>query len=100
MIFGYFDYLVLAILIFLNIKFWRNKFEIGIGCILGGLVFGMVLPIISVVIELAIVESSGGWMDSFEVAYVYFKFPIYWTIGLAQVIVTGIKFYSLKKDSK
>ena len=100
MILGYFDYLILGILIFLNIKFRRNNFEIGIGCILGGLVFGLVLPIISMVFELAIVQSIGGWMDSFEVAYVYFKFPIYWTIGLAQVIVTGIKFYSLKKDSR
>lgn len=100
MIFGYFDYLILAILIFLNIKFWRSKFEIGIGCILGGLIFGMVLPIISIIIELAIVESSGGWMDSFEVAYVYIKFPIYWTIGLTQAILTGIKLNCLKTQSK
>ena len=100
MIFGYFDYLTLAILIFLNIKFRRIKFEIGIGCILGGLIFGLILPIISIVIELAFVKSGGGWMDSFEVAYVYIKFPIYWTIGLTQAILTGIKLNWLKMQSR
>jgi len=40
-------------------------------------------------IELEIVKANGGWMDSFEVLYVYLRFPTYWVIGIIQVVILG-----------
>ena len=96
MLLGYFDYVVIGILIFLNIKYWKTKIDKTLGCILGGLMFGFLLPFISMIIELEIV---GEWMDSFTVAYTILRFPTYWIIGIIQVIIIGIK-VSTKPDEE
>jgi hypothetical protein len=88
MLIGYFDYVVIGVLIFVNIKYWKTNIEKKVGCILGGLMFGFLLPFISMIIELQIV---GEWMDSFEVAYTFLRFPTYWIIGFIQIIIIGIK---------
>lgn len=96
MIIGYFDYIIIGILIFLNIKFWKKDISGKTGCLVGGLLFGFFLPFISIIIELQIV---GEWMDSFEVVYTFLKFPTYWIVGIIQIIIIGIKL-SLKKDNE
>jgi|SRR5690606_26871336 len=96
MLIGYFDYIILGVLIILNIKFWNKKFEFKMGCFIGGFLFGFLLPLFSMLIELQIVKSNGGWMDNFEVAYTYLRFPTYWIIGIVQGIITGIKLSYLK----
>ncbi len=68
------------------------------GCVFGGILFGILFPFCSMFIELAIVESNGGWMDSYEVVYTSLRFPTYWIIGIIQAIVTGIKLNYLKKS--
>jgi len=93
---GYFDYLIIAILIFLNIKFWKTNFEKKVGCLLVFFLFGFVLPFISMIIELQIV---GEWMDSFEVVYTFLRFPTYWVIGIIQMIIIGIRL-SRKPDDE
>ncbi len=52
------------------------------------ILFGFVLPFISMIIELQIV---GEWMDSFEVVYTFLRFPTYWVIGIIQMIIIGIR---------
>lgn len=96
MLIGYFDYLIIAILIFLNIKFWKTNFEKKIGYLLVLLLFGFVIPFISMIIELQIV---GEWMDSFEVVYTFLRFPIYWVIGIIQMVIIGIRL-SRKPDEE
>ena len=96
MLIGYFDYLIIAILIFLNIKFRKTNFEKKIGCLLVLLLFGFVIPFISMIIELQIV---GEWMDSFEVVYTFLRFPIYWVIGIIQMVIIGIRL-SRKPDEE
>ena len=96
MLIGYFDYVVIGILIFVNIKYWKTNIEKKVGCILGGLMFGFLLPFISMIIELQIVDE---WMDSFTVAYTFLRFPTYWIIGIIQVIIIGIKL-SIKPDEE
>jgi len=96
MLIGYFDYLIFAILIFLNIKFWKTDFENKIGCLLVLFLFGFLLPLISMIIELQIV---GEWMDSFEVIYTYLRFPTYWVIGIIQMVIIGIRL-SRKPDKE
>jgi len=96
MLIGYIDYLIIAILIFLNIKYWKTDFEKKVGCLLVSLLFGFVLPFVSMIIELQIV---GEWMDSFEVVYTFLRFPIYWVIGIIQMIIIGIRL-SRKRDEE
>ena len=96
MLIGYFDYVVIGILIFVNIKYWKTNIEKKVGCILGGLMFGFLLPFISMIIELQIV---GEWMDSFEVVYTILRFPTYWIIGIIQIIIIGIKL-SIKREKE
>jgi hypothetical protein len=102
MIIGYFDYIVFGILIFLNIIFWKRKTGEGKGCIIaivGGILFGLLLPTISSFIEVQRVKAIVGNPDSTELLYTYFIYPIYWGIGIIQTIIIGIKL-SLKKNNK
>ena len=96
MLIGYFDYLIIAILIFLNIRYWKSNFEEKIGCLLVAFLFGLVLPFVSMIVELQIV---GEWMDSFEVVYTFLRFPTYWIIGIIQMVIIGIRL-SRKPDEE
>ncbi|WP_299679221.1 hypothetical protein [uncultured Dokdonia sp.] len=91
MLLGYFDYLVIAILIFLNYTFWNEKLEGKTGCILGSLLFGCILPMISQIIEIKYVEMTIGIQDDFEALYTFLRFPTYWILGIIQVILISIK---------
>lgn len=91
MLIGYFDYLIIGILIFLNIKFWEKNFSLKEGCLISIGLFGVFLPIISIFIELERVKLNGGWMDGFEVIYTFLRFPTYWIIGLIQLFILNIK---------
>ena len=88
MLIGYFDYLIFGILVFLNVKYWKTNFVEKAGCILVGLIFGLLLPLVSMIVELQIADE---WMDSFEVIYTFLRFPIYWIIGIIQMIIIGIR---------
>ena len=99
MIIGYFDYLVIGILIFLNIKFWKKEISGKTGCLVGGILFGFLIPLISLIIEVQRVKMTIGIMDSFEVLYTYLRFPTYWIIGIIQTVIIGVKL-SLKKDDQ
>ncbi|CAN5479441.1 hypothetical protein BH23BAC3_BH23BAC3_23970 [soil metagenome] len=97
--FGYFDYLIIALLVFLNIKFWKTKIKWLRFIFFGGLLFGLLLPVISMAIELEMVESTkGGWIDSFEVWYTFMRFPTYWIIGFLQFVLLLI-YYNIMDNS-
>jgi|SRR5690606_28225681 len=100
MIIGYFDYIIIGILIFLNIKFWKKRVNQKTGCIVGGLLFGFLLPLISMIIEVQRVKMTIGIIDNFEVLYTYLRFPTYWIMGVVQAIVSGIKFSLIKSDQQ
>lgn len=91
MLIGYFDYAIIIILIFLNIKFWKRD-VVGCLAILAGIfLFGLVLPIVSMLVEINRVERTIGIIDSFEVLYTYLRFPTYWIIGTIQAVVSTLK---------
>ncbi len=96
MLLGYFDYLVIGILIFINIKVWNTYNEKDVGCIGIAILFGFLLPFVSMSIELSIV---GEWVDSFEVLYTYLRFPIYWVMGMLLMIIIIINL-NVKTDSQ
>ena len=89
LLFGYVDFVILGILILLNIKFY-GKVGVTLGCWIGVLLFGLLLPFISMSVELGIVQANGGWVDSFEVLYTYLRFPTYWVLGIVQCIIFGM----------
>ena len=98
---GYFDYLILGILIFLNFKFWKREISEGIGCIIiivVGLLFGFLLPYISSYIEVQKAEISFANFDSADLIYNLFIYPVYWLVGIIQTIITGKKAIRKKTD--
>jgi len=88
---GYFDYIIIVILILFNIIFWKKKIKENIGCTTIFILFGLVLPIISQIIEIKQVQYSRGIMDNFEVLYTIFRFPLYWLIGIIQGFILKLK---------
>lgn len=80
MIIGYLDFIIIGILIFLNIKFWKYRFDlfdIRVGFVASIILFGLILPFFSIIFELEVVKSSNEVsQDSFEVMYTIFRFPI------------------------
>ncbi len=90
MLFGYFDLILIIVLIFFNYCFWK-KFSIFNNCLPSAIffaLFGIVLPLISIFIEVQVNSSPGD--DSFNLLYVYFRFPVYWVIGIIQLIIISI----------
>lgn len=96
MIIGWFDIVFIVILISLNIKLWRKKLNGKRVIFVGLLLFGLILPVISQIIEIQRVKMSIGIIDGFEVLYTFLKFPFYWIIGTVQLIVIGIIFGNRK----
>lgn len=91
MLFGYFDLVLIVFLIFLNYRFWK-KFSIFNNCLPAAIFFasfGLVLPIISMIVEIQLYSNPAD--DSYNLLYTYFRFPLYWAIGLIQLIVIGFR---------
>ena len=64
MIIGYFDYIVFGVFLFLNIRLWKQNYNQKIGCLLGILILGLILPLISMIIEINSVEETIGIMNN------------------------------------
>lgn len=91
MIVGYFDYLIILILIFLNIKYWNYNVNCLQGC-LSIIIFCFVLPIISIIIEYEINgPGKDEVIDGFTMLYVYIKFPLYWLVFFIQTCIVFLK---------
>ena len=97
MIVGYFDYAIIGVLLILNLFFWNKRIKRKIGCLIGGVLFGLALPFISMSIEIDRVTKEMEVIDNFTLLYTYFKFPIYWIIGGLQ---SGLIEYRNKKASR
>ncbi|MBW1296300.1 hypothetical protein [Aquimarina litoralis] len=87
---GYFDYTFIVILIILNIVFWKKRTSWKLGCLIG-IIFYILIPLISIGIEVNRYTVDKDLVDNFELLYTYFRFPFYWAIGLVQAIILGIK---------
>lgn len=90
MFIGYFDYGVLFLLVIANVYFWKKNLKGKIGCLISGFLFGIVLPIISMKIEMSRISKEYEIIDGFNLLYTYFRFPMYWIIGIFQTIVMNV----------
>lgn len=98
MLIGQFDLTVLALLIVATFLF--SKKEVKIGCWIPGLLFGLILPIVSIHFEIEKVTSEIVVMDSYTVLYTYFKFPLYWIIGIVLFAILNRNQTENKADKK
>lgn len=90
-VFGYFDWLVLISLLLINYFKWQS-FPPLKGCtfiIALIILFGFSLPIISMFIEIKLNSSPGD--EAINLLYTYFKFPIYWVLGIIQLTIIYFK---------
>ena len=83
---GYIDYIIFSILIFLNIKFWRRKFTGALIYVIIAILFGILLPMVSMKLEIIKVKNEYEIVDGFNLLYTLFRFPMYWILGIWQVI--------------
>lgn len=94
---GYIDSSILLILIVVNTITYlkiRNK-ELGCVAVLGiALLYAIVLPLISQIVEVRRVVAINGKDDSFTLLYTYFRFPIYWLLGFIQFLILAIFYKS------
>jgi hypothetical protein len=91
MIIGYFDYIIFITLIILNIVFWKKDFTSCLAYCVTVLFFGIILPFVSSFIDIKIYTSGKKIVDNFELLHNYLKFPIYWGIGLLQLLILRLK---------
>ncbi len=98
--YGDFDIIIISILIVINIITyckWKNQY---IGCIYQiaiSIVYFIILPFISQYIEIKHITSVNGLDDDYTLLYTYFRYPLYWSLGLLQLLIIAF-FYKQKKD--
>lgn len=91
MLVGYFDYAIIALLVFLNIKFWKRDVVGCLAILIGICLFGLVLPIVSILIEINRAVMTLKTVDGYELIYTLIRFPMYWLMGLIQALVNIFK---------
>ena len=92
MLIGYFDYAIIIGLLYINYKYWKRQIRWLPGCLLVLVVFGIVLPIFSILAELQVNGPKPGEIhDNFNFVYVYLRFPLYWGLLVLQSLVLLLK---------
>ncbi|PXY01483.1 hypothetical protein DF185_08340 [Marinifilum breve] len=90
MLIGYFDIIILGLLIVFNILFWKKRINGKIGCLIIGVLFGVAFPYFSMKIELIRAKSEYEMIDGFNLLYTTLRFPMYWLIGILQSILVHL----------
>lgn len=90
MFIGYFDYIIFGSLLLFNALYWKKRFNGKIGCLIIGILFGVIIPFASMKIEVIRVKSEFEIIDGFNLLYTIFRFPMYWIIGILQSILINI----------
>ena len=88
---GYFDYIIFIVLIILNVIFWKKDFSFCLVYCIIILLFGAILPVVSSFIDIRIYTSDKKIVDNYELLHNYLKFPLYWGMGLIQLLILRFK---------
>lgn len=91
-LFGYFDFILLAIVIlfnFLIIKFDFVKVITWKVAILRSLVLFLVFPLLSIKVEVDNVYREFVIVDGFNLLYIWFRWPTWWLLGIIEIIVSN-----------
>ncbi len=93
LLFTYFDFLLVFILILVNIFLHKTNLITKIDWKLKLLLFiilFVVIPIISVNKEVSNAYKKFITVDDFNLIYIFFKFPIWWLIGVIEIFIIRI----------
>lgn len=88
---GYFDYTIFIVLIILNVIFWKKDLSSCLTYVIIILLFAVILPVISSFIDIRVYISDNKIVDNFELLHNYLKFPLYWGIGVLQLLILKFK---------
>lgn len=88
MLLGTFDFYVLALMLIFNFGVW--KYRIIKKCnwiiyLVAFLLFGFLLPILSMNLEIEKATKDLEIVDNFTLLYTYFRFPTWWFIGILEM---------------
>lgn len=91
LLFGFFDIFIIAIIILINWYIFKYKvfsyFPWYVHVILG-MTFILILPLTSCMVEYqTYINQSKVTPDGFEILYIWFRFPIYWALGLVEGLI-------------
>lgn len=94
MYFGPFDYIIVIIILIFNSIVW--KYEIikkrnWIFYLIAFLFFGFIIPFFSIYFEVQRAIKDQPFVDNFTLLYTYFRFPVWWLIGLLEI--SWLKYY-------
>lgn len=91
---GSYDFIVFGLLLILNIFLWNRGMKNKSGCMLVFIVFGLVLPLLSIAVEIRLYHAytiDKPFSDKFETVYTLYRFPLYWLIGIVQFALIALK---------
>lgn len=89
MFFGVFDCLTLATILIFSFTAWKYKIIIKCNWIfylIAFLLFGVVIPVISIHYEVRTALKDQPFADNFTLLYTFFRFPLWWLIGFLEVL--------------
>jgi hypothetical protein len=89
MIIGTFDIVLIATILVLNIVFRKWIMQQKIGCLAIIVLFGLILPLGSMMMEANRILAARKVCETHDVSellYLFIKFKLYWIIGIIQVI--------------
>ena len=86
-LFSTFDFIVIVSLLFLNVLMLKIKLKQNVGCLVVGLIFGIILPLVSIKLEIDRATEKTEILDNFELLYTYLRFPLYWFTGIGQLFL-------------
>ncbi|MPS65537.1 hypothetical protein [Chryseobacterium sp.] len=90
MFFGTFDYIILTVIFLFNIGVWKFKIikkRNWILYLITFLVFGFLIPGFSIHFEVQKVIKNQPFVDNFTLLYTYFRFPVWWLIGVIEAFI-------------
>ena len=90
MIISFFDFIMFAVIISLNIYYWNKYVKFGFWkLILYLALFLLFLPLVSIEIELMKAPSHS---EGFNLLYTLIKFPLYWGLLTLQALTALIRY--------
>ncbi|SHF83114.1 hypothetical protein SAMN05443633_10772 [Chryseobacterium arachidis] len=99
MLFATFDYIMLIVIFIFNFGVWKYKIikkRNRILYLIVFLLFGLIVPYFSVDFEIKKAVKDQPFVDGFTLLYVYFRFPIWWFIGIIEVLILTKLIYKTK----
>ncbi len=91
---GLLDYIILTVIVIFNIVVWKHeiiKKRNWVFYLVAFLLFGFIIPFFSIYFEVQRAIKGQPFVDNFTLLYTYFRFPVWWLIGLLEI--SWLKYY-------